>query len=305
MKKITLPEKFYSPYFVVVCSVIASVTIYCIYNYFFPLGNFSRGMFLAVSIPTVVSFPISFISLKHHKKIYEQKIELEKLNKLNNKLFSIIAHDIRGPLSIVKGYVEILQDVQKNIFAKEDQKYLINLSKKVDHLLLFLNDLLEWSRNQTSKTPIKLVTFNTKKIIEQNIDLLEDIMEAKSISIETNLEDLDIHTDKDAYAFIIRNLLSNALKFTSKNGKVCIQNYYENNELYTVIEDNGVGIDKKNLEIITKGKEWFSTTGTSNELGTGFGIKTCIYYLNLNGGKLKIESELTKGTRVSVIIPKK
>lgn len=304
MSKITLPEKVYNPYIVVVFSVTSSVLIYCLYNFFFPLGNFERGMFLAVVIPAVVSFPISFISLRHHKKIYEQKIELEKLNQLNNKLFSIIGHDIRGPLSVVKGYVEILQDVQKNIFAKEDQKYLINLSKRVDHLLLFLNDLLNWSQNQISDTPIKSILFDTKEVIEACIELFEDVKDSKQITLELQISEITITSDMEAYAFVIRNILFNALKFTSTGGTIKIHTFISNDAFHTIIEDNGIGINTENLEIIKNAKEWFSTKGTNNELGTGFGLKTSIQYLELQKGKLKIESNLNKGTKVTIILPK-
>lgn len=304
MSKFKIPEKYYNPYVVVVFSVLSSIIIYLIICTIIPYYDFI-GLILSILIPTLVSFPISFFMMRHHKKTFRQKIELEKLNKLNNKLFSIIAHDIKGPLSIVKGYVEILQDAQKNLFAKEDLKYLVNLSSRVDNLLLFLDDLLKWSKNQISDKPLLYIPINAKAEIESIIALYEDVLLVKNISVEKNLMDTEIYSDKEAYGFIIRNLFYNAIKFSPKGGKICVDLHIKDNHVYTVVKDNGIGISEENLKKIKESDEWYSTNGTNNELGTGFGIKTSIQYLNLLNGKFSIESALKKGTVVTVILPTK
>lgn len=304
MIRLKLPENFYKPYIIVSFSTLLSLCLFFIFEYFFPSENFYKSLALAIGMPIAISFPISLVSSKHHKKTYDQKIELEKLNELNNKLFSIIAHDIRGPLSIIKGYVEILQDVQKNTFEKEYQKYLTNLDNRVDHLLLFLNDLLHWSKNQISESPINPISYNSKTVIEESIQMYDEIKNTKKITINTNLIDLDIVSDKEAYAFIVRNIIYNALKFTATGGLIEINSFNTDKEFHTIIKDNGVGISSENLKKIMTSKEWFSTNGTNKETGTGFGIKTCIQFLNLQNGKLEIESNPNKGTKVTVILPK-
>jgi signal transduction histidine kinase len=303
--RLKLPENFYKPSIIVSFSTICSVCLFFIVECFFPSENFYKALALAIGMPIAISFPISLVSSKHHKKIYDQKLELEKLNKLNNKLFSIIAHDIRGPLSIIKGYVEILQDVQEKNLAKEDQKYLINLSRRVDHLLLFLNDLLQWSKNQITESPINPVIFNSKTVIDESIQIYDEIKINKNITINANLLDIDILSDKEAYAFIVRNIIYNALKFTTTDGVIGVHTFHTHKEFHTIIKDNGVGISDKNLKKIMTSKEWFSTNGTNKETGTGFGIKTCIHFLNLQDGKLEIESTPNKGSKITVILPYK
>ncbi|WP_139957641.1 sensor histidine kinase [Flavicella sediminum] len=303
MFKNSIPAKFYRPYIVSLFSIIASLIIYNVFHYFFHLVNYNQGLYLAIGAPFIVSFPISLIAQKHLNKIYQQKIELEKLNELNNKLFSIIAHDIRGPLSIVKGYVEILQDVQKNLFAKEDLKYLQNLSNKVNHLLLFLDDLLQWSKNQIDNSPVIPTEFNLKELIMNSIEIYEETRISKNQELETQITDFRITTDKEALGFTLRNLYYNAIKFTPKGGHIYFYTQKTEKEIRISIEDNGIGISDAHLDTITKSKEWFSTQGTNNEVGTGFGIKTSIQYLELQNGKLEIETSLKKGTKVTVVLP--
>lgn len=304
MFKIKIPIKFYRPYIVSLFSVIASLALYNIFHYFFHLVNYQQGLYLAIGAPIIVSFPISLVAQKHLHKIYQQKVELEKLNQLNNKLFSIIAHDIRGPISIVKDYVEILQNVQENLFEKKDLRYLQNLSNKVDHLLLFLDDLLQWSKNQISSKPYHPTEFNLKELIVDSIEIYEDTRIAKKQKLKLEVPEITILSDKEAFAFTIRNLYYNAIKFTHEGGTIHLFLEKSEQEIRICIEDNGIGISDEHLEIITKSKEWFSTQGTADEIGTGFGIKTSIQFLEQQNGKLEIETSLKKGTKVTIVLPK-
>jgi signal transduction histidine kinase len=124
----------------------------------------------------------------------------------------------------------------------------------------------------------------------------------KKIHLKLGQLDNDIYIDKETYGFVLRNLYHNAIKFTQENGHISIETKEIDGNIHTIIEDDGIGIDS--IHKITDSKEWFTTKGTFNEVGTGLGLKASIQYLNIKKGTLLIENSKPKGTRVTIIIPK-
>lgn len=298
-------KRYYSPFYIVIISVLICVLVFFVVYQFMPKEDFYYGLIKSIIFPIVVSLPISIFTTKYHKKTLILKEEFEQLNKLNNKLISIIAHDIRSPLSIVHGFVEMMHEDADKQNTKKIHTRLDNISGRIDNLLIFLNDLLKWSKNQIHLAPINTTSFKTEEQFNKIIEIFEAHKKEKNIVTTTNIQVEELFADKEIYCFIIRNLYHNALKFSKERGTIHLEITKTDSEIHTIITDNGIGITEENISKIKDEKQWFSTTGTYNEIGTGLGINTIIQYLKICNGQLIIDSELNKGTSIKVILPKK
>ena len=295
-------KKLFSPWKVTVISVAVSVIIYYLLSIISGEEILVFGVIMSTIIPAVVAYPVSAILIGYHKKVAAQKLELERLNELNNKLFSIIAHDIRSPISGVHGILELLK--MDALSEKEFKKYLDDLSFTIDALIQFLNDILQWSKQQIDNKKISRSVFETQSVWDQIIAIYKHNLGAKEIRLQTRNLNGKIYADEGSYSFIVRNILHNAIKFTPKRGTISITIEETENHTHTIIEDSGIGINTDNLDKILYSKEWVSTPGTDNEKGTGFGLKASAKYVEMLNGSLKIESEANKGTRVTITLPK-
>ena len=252
-------------------------------------------------IPALISYPMSYLLIRYYKKIEIQKDELQRLNEINNRLISIIAHDIRSPISGVYGILDL---IELETFSKEELSFYINdLSGTVDNLLSFLDDILQWSKAQIENKEIEPELFNTQKVWTQVLALYHHNIESKNINLVANNLEQPIYADQGSYSFVTRNILHNAIKFTPKNGSILIDLTRKGNRTITTIEDNGIGITEEKLNKILFSKEWVTTVGTNDEKGTGFGLKAAAKYIEIMDGKLQIESVPGKGTKVIIDLP--
>lgn len=300
-KKNTLAKLMLSPWKVMVISVTISVVCYLILSKLNGLHVDTFGLSLSIIIPAVVSFPMSYLIVGYYKKIVLQKDELERLNEVNNRLISIIAHDIRNPISGIYGILDLLKI---DALSKEELAFYINdLSGTVDNLLNFLDEILQWSKAQIENKDIEPELFNSQKIWSQILALYQHNIETKNINLVTNNLEQTIFADQGSYSFIIRNILQNAIKFTPKKGTIKIDLDKKGDRTITTIEDSGVGISKEKLDKILHSTEWVTTLGTDNEKGTGFGLKAAAKYVEILNGYFKIESVPGKGTKVIINLP--
>ncbi|SIS71846.1 Signal transduction histidine kinase [Zobellia uliginosa] len=289
------------PHRIVVVCVLFSVFLFLLSACFIKVANFAYGLTLSLVMPIIISYPISLVVIGYTKKIKKQKQELAELDILNKKLFTLISHDIRSPMATLKGLVD---SMAFNDFDRETEKeYLGRLSKHIANLDLFLTDLLQWSQDQIKGKPVKSSLFKGKETIVQIAGVFEAMLLEKQIDF--TLGDLNgtIYADPRNYAFVVRNVLHNAIKFTPKKGSINICLKTEGHEVHTIIKDSGVGLSKVEIDTIFEGEKLFTQLGTSEEKGTGFGLKASIDYLKKNKGRLSIESTPEKGTSVSIILP--
>lgn len=295
-------KKMFNPLFVVLFSAIVSVIIYLIIYFLFDGTYFGYGLVLSICIPVMVSFPISTIMIKHHKQIEKQKEELLRMDILNKRLFTVISHDIRSPIASLKDFTDLI--VNDDLDIEKGKKYLNLLSGKIDDLLLFLNDLMIWSKDQMEFAPPKLELFNADSVINSILGLYSDLIKSKELVIIKSNINNELFTDKGNYAFVVRNIIHNAIKFTNNKGTISIDIKNIDNTICTIIKDTGVGISKENIAKILESKELFTSKGTANEIGTGFGTNMCLHYLKFLNGRLLIESEVNKGTEITIVLPK-
>lgn len=241
------------------------------------------------------------------KKIFEKNLlesqeYLKQLNATKDKFFSIIAHDLRSPFQGLLGISNIL--AEEEMPPEEKDFYFKRLHDGLKNLFNLIEDLLTWSRVQRDKLEFTPETSNLAIEITEIINLLQDSMIKKTINLETEIEeDLTCKYDKFMINTVIRNLISNAIKFTPTFGNILIKAYKTEAEIIFSIKDSGIGISNEDKQKIFRLDTPFTRRGTNDEPGTGLGLILCKEFINKHNGKIWVESEEGKGSNFSFTIP--
>ena len=247
--------------------------------------------------------------ITEQKRIFENlkqnEISLRELNASKDKFFSIISHDLRGPFNSVIGYSEILGEQIRNKDFDGVEIYAKHIQNSSWRAMDLLTNLLDWSRSQTGRLEFKPEIMNSACLVDSSIELLQEAAHQKLITVYNGIPaNTEIYGDKAMLSTILRNLISNAIKFTHKGGRIVIGAEPKHDELIVSVSDNGVGIDTKIIAKLFRLGESISTTGTQRETGSGLGLVLCNEFIEKHGGKIWIESELGKGTSVHFTVPK-
>jgi signal transduction histidine kinase len=231
-----------------------------------------------------------------------QKNEADELNKLKDKLFSIIAHDLRSPLNTLKGLLSLIED--ERITPTEIQNVMPEISKNTTYTINLLDNLLHWAKAQMEEEAARPEYFDFRQVVSENFDLIQSQAAKKQISLDNNLNGtiLKIYADKAMIHLVLRNLLSNAIKFTPEKGKVKVEVSRQNTHWLIAVKDTGLGIKAANLPKLF-GYENFTTRGTANEKGTGLGLVLCREFVEKNGGKIWAESQEGFGSAFYFTLP--
>ena len=241
-----------------------------------------------------------------NKKLSESEQELTELNASKDKFFSIIAHDLRGPFTTLLGFSEYLATEADGILDDELKIISQNMLKVSRSTFNLLENLLQWSRIQTGRFSYNPEEFKIKNIIQKMVDLYSGNASSKNITLSVDLtEDLVVSADINMVETILRNLISNAIKFTNTQGKINIQILKHDKFAEIIVKDNGVGIKDSIREGIFRIDQNVSTRGTQNEEGSGLGLILCKEFSEINKGKLKVESEVGRGSTFSFYLPLK
>ncbi len=238
-------------------------------------------------------------------ELVENQKKLKELNETKNKLFSIIGHDLRGPIGNLKSFIEVIID-QKMYDDTESLKQILQvLLTSTSTTFDLLDNLLLWAKSQQNEVVFKPENIDIHQIVDTNIDLVSELAKIKEITIHNQIPNEQIIcADKNMIMTVIRNLITNAIKFTG-NGKNIYLSIKEDNTLFTVsVKDEGVGISPDNLDKLFNSKESFTTAGTSGEKGTGLGLLICRDFIERHNGTITAESEPGKGTEFKFTIPK-
>lgn len=300
----------------VISLFIASVIIIYLIQLYRPdliVGFPSEKVRWIDSIITVIysSFLIFLIIKLLHKnytlerqRAEENAAQLQELNATKDKLFSIIAHDLRSPFNNILGFSELLLENKNDNKVAKSEKYLGIINSSANNTLILLDNLLNWAQSQTGK-----ISFNPKKIIFSNIileiiKLKKSIAKAKNISLNySSSDEIEVYADENMLKTILRNLISNAIKFTNSNGKIDVTALQNDNFIEIAVSDNGVGMNdetrKKLFDISTN----ITTKGTANEKGSGLGLILCKEFIEKHGGKIWIESEEGRGSIFKFTLP--
>lgn len=238
---------------------------------------------------------------KANQKISNQKDALTKLNDLKDKLFTIISHDLRSPLNTLQGMLELFN--RQSLPEEEARTYIDKINNTLSNTTATMDNLLNWSKSQMTGIQVNKHVFSIDQLIEKNISLIQPIIADKKIKIGKELFAQEVMADEDMMNIVIRNLLSNAVKFTHMKGEIMVKMKSLDNHLEVSVTDNGVGMSQQEIDGLFQISNHHSTVGTLNEKGTGLGLILCKEFIILNGGSIKVESQLRVGTTFIFSLP--
>jgi len=240
-----------------------------------------------------------------NKKLLESEQNLKELNATKDKFFSIIAHDLKNPFNALLGFSELLEKTYDSCSEEEKKEYINVIYESSQNLFKLLDNLLQWSRTQTNSISYHPEQFELSPLIMQEVEFLHLNAEKKKININVDIkEPTQAFADKNIISSIIRNLISNAIKFTNINGQVDIVATNLKTEVQVSISDSGIGIDSDDLEKLFQLNSSISNKGTANEDGTGLGLLLCKEFTEMNHGRIWATSEKGKGSTFYFTIPK-
>lgn len=238
--------------------------------------------------------------------IQKQLEELETLNKTKDKFFSIIAHDLKGPINGLSGLADILIEDFDDMSAEQIKNIHTVIKETSKSGLKLLKNLLEWARVQTGRVTLEPRNVMIKKIFEENENLITSSLKMKNIDLKINCkEDLRCFCDYNMINTVVRNLLNNAIKFTNRNGHIIIQASKSPNGLEISVIDDGIGMTDSDMKKLFRIDENMSKLGTEKEKGTGLGLIVCQEYIKMHKGNISVESKEGEGSKFFFTIPNK
>ncbi|MGJ8594016.1 MAG: tetratricopeptide repeat-containing sensor histidine kinase [Aquaticitalea sp.] len=236
-----------------------------------------------------------------NKAILEQTQHLEDINKAKDRLFSIVSHDLKDSISSIKGFLDLLKE--DSISKEEFNELIPELSENANNASLLLYNLLNWSKSQMQNLEPNPELFNIQEVFANKLALIEPKIEQKRIVLIDESQRDFIYADKSMMEIVIQNLITNAVKFSKVGDIITISNKDHQGKSLICVEDTGVGMTKENLNKLFKGNN-FTTVGTKNEKGTGLGLTICKELVELNDGRIWVESTQNVGSKFYIELPK-
>ncbi len=250
-----------------------------------------------------VFFNIDITEQVLHRRLLLEKEQLEVLNRLKDKLFTVITHDIRDPLTAVISLTELLEEEKEqystDIIEIIDavKEYIIDTYELIEHLF-------DWVKSQSSGLIHSPTQLKLSATIRGVLKLYRIHADSKGISIINNIkEDLSVFADREMLEIVLRNLLSNAIKFTKMGGRVTLSSKVIGKDVIISISDTGIGIHREKVEQLFSEAYTSSTTGTTGEKGTGIGLLICREFVRLNGGEIWVETHAGEGSTFYFSVP--
>ena len=243
---------------------------------------------------------------KHaEEEIKHKNEELQKVNTEKDKFFSIISHDLRSPFNGFLGLTQIMVEELPTLSTSEIQLMAESMKNSATNLFRLLENLLEWTRLQQGLIPFTTNVLELRPIVQDSISMLLDLAASKKIEIVWNLTDqITILADKYMVQSVIRNLVSNAVKFTNKGGKITLSAIMTTDNFVKIsVSDTGIGMDKILVDGLFRLDINTSRKGTDGETSTGLGLIICKDFIEKHNGKLWVESDEGKGSTFYFTIP--
>jgi signal transduction histidine kinase len=237
-----------------------------------------------------------------NEAILEQTHHLEEVNQVKDKLFSIVSHDLKDSISSIKAFLDLLKE---DSISKEEFRDLIpELSENADNASQLLFNLLNWSKSQLQSLEPKPELFNIQDVFHTKMALVEQKVEDKKIVLIDESQRDFVYADRSMIEIVIQNLITNAVKFSRTGDVITISNQDVNGKALICVEDTGVGISSENIDKLFNANKNFTTVGTKNEKGTGLGLTIAKDLVELNNGKIWVESTVNVGSKFFIELPK-
>ncbi len=239
-----------------------------------------------------------------NEQINQQSKMLKETNATRDKLYSVIAHDLRSPFNSIVGFSDLLLENDKNYEPDHSREIVSLINTTAKHTFSLLENLLAWTQMQTGEIHFNPKNLRIHLLIREIIDVLESSAQIKNITLKyTASEKIEIRADPAMLQIIIRNLIQNAIKFTHRGGEIDIKTTTMDNKVIIVIEDNGVGMNDDTQKRLFKKRSNPSNDGTENEKGSGLGLILCKEFVKAHNGKILVESNVGEGSIFMVTLP--
>ncbi len=255
----------------------------------------------------LIYFIIRFVYNNYNNermKVLESEKKLIQLNADKDRFLSILAHDLRSPFNNLLGFSEELKENLHNLDKDQIESYVNTINTSVKNTYNLLDDLLTWEKSQQGAIPFNPKNLNLGELCRDILENVKPFSDAKNITV-TSFADEKITVYADGYMLktVLRNLISNAVKFTNNGGLVQITADYNHSDLTVSVLDNGVGMTKENISKLFDISQAVTSKGTANEKGTGLGLLICKEFVEKQGGRIWVESEIGKGSNFRFTIP--
>lgn len=241
---------------------------------------------------------------KIEMELRAKKDELQEAVDVKNKFISILAHDLKNPFNSLIGFSDLLKDEVESYSNENLKEFVNNIHDVTTNTYFFLEELLEWARTQQDLVAFNPENIHVIQIVNDCISLLLSASKTKNIEIDCKIsQDLYVFADKNMLKTILRNLISNAIKFTSKCGQIRITANIKEPYIEIIVSDTGIGMGTNTLESLFKIDKTKSIKGTEGERGTGFGLLLCKEFVEKHGGTICVKSELGIGSDFIITLP--
>lgn len=307
--------------FLVIGVVLTLITLFLIYNRFLIARN--ANVLLEKQKNEITESNTQLVDLNHNlleqkkmfeelnhklnvsnKKLKESERNLMEINSTKDKFFSIISHDLRNPFASIVSFSRILKRDMMNMTKAELGELALELDKSVLKIDNLLENLLQWSRAQTGKIKYRPDYLALHEIVKDNLNLFENNARDKQINLVDKVSDeMVVWADRNMTDTVIRNLLSNALKYTEPEGEIVIESELRNHRVYVSIKDNGVGMSEEAKSKIFRTDALHSTYGTMDEKGSGLGLLLCKEFVEKQGGEITFQSQENEGSVFTFCLP--
>lgn len=242
---------------------------------------------------------------EQREELAAHRDELAKLNLQKDKLFSIIAHDLKNPFNVIMGYTDLLLVNNKTYDAEKRQKFLTYLQQSAHNAYLLLENLLQWSRAQSGTLIFDPIPIKIDKLIIFSMRQTDDLAANKKITVvfEQHFKEVMVHADENMINTVLRNLLTNAIKFSHSGSTITVHLTKNETHAQISIRDQGIGMSKDMRDNLFKMNKNITTKGTAGEKGTGLGMLLCKDFIDAHNSQLWVESEINKGSTFIFTLP--
>ena len=262
-------------------------------------------VFLLIALPVIGMFIVSFLlQYKRILSLDKKNRDLVALNEAKDLLISVISHDLRSPVGTIIGISDMLNaNLQEKDYSSVEKcsDFIASTSRQT---LDLLTSLFDWNQSQNGRIEFQPVTFCLETLIKETLPVYSSIAIQKSITIVLESgQRTSVNADKFMVGAILRNLISNAIKFTKPGGEIYISIKKKTDQLMICVQDSGIGMSREMIEKLFLLSERHSTPGTNREMGTGLGLILCKEFVEKHGGKIWAESEEGKGSTFCFTLP--
>ncbi|MGL1889049.1 MAG: HAMP domain-containing histidine kinase [Reichenbachiella sp.] len=241
---------------------------------------------------------------KAEESLKKSEAQLKELNKTKDRLFSIIAHDLKSPIGNISTLSDQLVNSDNQVDEATSKLYLGLINSTIKGTLVLLDNLVSWAKTQSGKATFNPELISLNQVIDVTTELSKVIAETKNIKLhQVNKDNIELITDDKMIKTVLRNLISNAIKFTKPGGEIKISTLVKDQLVEISVADNGIGIDKETQKALFNTYTNKTSLGTENEKGSGFGLVLCKEFVEKMGGKIWVKSEEGVGSEFKFTLP--